>query len=376
MKKRVNKSFKLYGMILAAAFTMYSCGGESGLTAGGSTTLTAGVVADGETLFGTSCSGCHHSDASGGKSLNAPNIRGASAEMVKTMATLGGGDMPVINASLTDQNAADIASYLALYGSTITVTGTLSGGTSKPGTGQGNRLAVDSWDGASVQVVDTRGVVIGSSTADSTGSFTVSSKFEQNMIVRVSIGNLVLKAFSSSTDSERTINVNATTSAVVKILANLLGVADMGDSGNANEFDSAIKSSLDFAGNLAEATTYSTLSTIATAIAADVSANYDATATTAAVGSAGTGGDTQAIAAGLDISSVLTTEEQAGVDFFSENCAGCHGSTASGGLCPNLHQDTIELLSTVPQSGSMMGARFDLTTDEINNIYAWLQTLS
>ncbi len=179
-------------------------------------------------------------------------------------------------------------------GEKISVTGTLSDTVSlKPGNVSGPRMAISDWSGATVKVINSSGTVLGSITANSDGSYTISDLTSgSNYVVRASTGNLVMKAFiADATADQSDVDVDPTSSAIVMVLASILEKDSLGDEGV--DYSTEI-------GAIAAGPTVSSISSnslitdVASAIESDIANSYDSTATTASVGSAGTAGDTTA----------------------------------------------------------------------------------
>lgn len=103
------RNARLYAFSVMVALAMFGCGPEEDNPPAGGTFL-QGNASTGETLYSSKgCSGCHGADATG---VLGPNIQGASADMIQSMAARGAGQMPSI--SLTVQEAADISAFLAI----------------------------------------------------------------------------------------------------------------------------------------------------------------------------------------------------------------------------------------------------------------------
>ncbi len=198
-------------------------------------------------------------------------------------------------------------------GADVTISGTLSDAVSAPkfksAQGYGNLYAVSDWAGALIQVIDSSGNILAETIANAAGSFSVSVPPGTNYFIKATIGNLVLKAFLESVESNRSdVPVNPKSSAEVKILGSILGDADVGEPGN--DVSIAINN-IDIPTTMTSIESSSGLDTVATAIALDIADNYDANATGASVGTAGTAGDSTV----SDIaSSIITIAGDGGSD--------------------------------------------------------------
>ncbi len=182
---------------------------------------------------------------------------------------------------------ADITS-----GEKISVTGTLSDivVSLKPGNVSGPRMAVSDWSGATVKVINSSGAVLGTTTAASNGSYTISDVTSgSNYVVRASTGNLVMKAFiADATADQSGVDVDPTSSAIVMVLASILEKDNLGDEGV--DFSTEV-GAIDSSTTVSSISSNSLITDIASAIETDIANSYVATATTgASVGSAGTAG--------------------------------------------------------------------------------------
>ncbi len=100
------RNFWVYAFCALLAVFLFGCGLDEDSTPPGGTTL-SGNASNGKTLYSSlGCIGCHGSDATGGIG---PNIQGDSADHIEAMAGTG----PMAGVSVTSQEAADLAAYLA-----------------------------------------------------------------------------------------------------------------------------------------------------------------------------------------------------------------------------------------------------------------------
>ncbi len=194
----------------------------------------------------------------------------------------------------------------------VTISGTLSDTVSaskfKSAQGYGNLYSVSDWAGALIQVIDSSGNILAETIANSAGNFRVSVPPGTNYFIKASIGNLVLKTFLESVESNRSnVPVDPKSSAEVKILGQVLGDANLGEPGI--DLRGAF-SNIDVPTTVATIESSSDLGTVATEIAQDIADNYDPTDTTASVGTAGTAGDSTA----SDIASSIITVAGGGGD--------------------------------------------------------------
>ncbi len=190
----------------------------------------------------------------------------------------------------------------------VTISGTLSDTvSSKPGNGSAPLQAISDWSSATVVIISSAGTSLGSTPANSDGSYTISNVASgSNYVVRASVGNLVLKVFIETASTDTTADVNATTTANVLIMEVELGVS-LGEEGTsaATELASVTVSTL-----VSDAASNS--SATATAIASEIEADggFDSAATTATIGASST--DTSVTAAvdtaATEIDTITTTD--------------------------------------------------------------------
>ncbi len=166
----------------------------------------------------------------------------------------------------------------------VAVTGSLSAAAAKPSLGKSAQLyAVSSWAGATLQVIDSTGAVVGTGTVNADGTYSVSVPKGSNYFIRVQIGNLVLKAFVPSVTADATVPVNTTTTAEVLVLASVLGVANAGEPSVSTATAIA---TVNVTTVITQIEANTSLSTLAASLATEIAGSYDSTATTPAIGSA------------------------------------------------------------------------------------------
>lgn len=111
---------------------------------------------------------------------------------------------------------------------TVTLSGYASGTSlSKPSTADGPSMAAV--QGAVVQLLTLDGILVATTTTDSNGRYTVDVTAGQNYIVRVSKGNVVLKALVVTPGTNTTVNITPHSSAVVRVMADNLGNSNLGE---------------------------------------------------------------------------------------------------------------------------------------------------
>jgi mono/diheme cytochrome c family protein len=122
----MNAHVRLAGLLtlLALALGCAACGGSGGksaaTTAPATTTAKQGTanLAEGKTIFTTSCAGCHTLAAAGAVGNVGPNLDDAKlpvAELVDitTNGRTGAGTMPAFVGSLTPDQIQDVAAYVS-----------------------------------------------------------------------------------------------------------------------------------------------------------------------------------------------------------------------------------------------------------------------
>lgn len=186
----------------------------------------------------------------------------------------------------------------------VTITGTLSSVvTAKPSinaSAASRAISGIAWAGATLQVIDATGAVIGTGTVNADGTYSVSAAPGGNYVIRVQSGNLVLKAFVPDVSANASVNVTPTTTAEVMVLAQVLGVANVGDPGvNA----AAAFSSVNVGAVVTQITANPNIGAVANTLAANIAAYYDAASGTASIGAA----DTAVSSAVAAISAAVST---------------------------------------------------------------------
>ena len=153
---------------------------------------------------------------------------------------------------------------------------------------------ITDWSGATIEIINSAGEVIGTTTANIDGTYTVSVDPGTNYIIRISKGNLVLKAIvdSVTTSSAKTVNVNPTTTAVVKVIAQIIGNTNLGEKGENVTTQIANRN---ISTDITSITSHTSFTIIVTAIVQEIETKYDPNSTTTAIGSVSTTGVTEAI---------------------------------------------------------------------------------
>lgn len=238
-----------------------------------------------------------HEACRGGKNSRLP-IKFSILSLLFLLVTLsilisacgGGGGSSTTIASTTDTTGttgtAGTTGSTGVSNTSVTITGTLSAAASKPFSGKSSQLySVSNWSGSTLQVIDASGTVVGTGTVNADGSYSVSVPTGSNYFIRVQIGNLVLKAFVPTVSASTSVPVNTTTTAEVLILAQTVGVANIGDpSVNAT----TALSSVSVSGVMAQIETNASLTILASSLATEIASNYNPAATTPTIGSAST----------------------------------------------------------------------------------------
>ncbi|MBI5636806.1 MAG: hypothetical protein HZA03_02425 [Nitrospinae bacterium] len=183
----------------------------------------------------------------------------------------------------TDVSGSALSVSISMAINSALISGKLSAAVSKPGL----KAAISTWAGAVVEVFDSTGALVGTGTAAADGTYSVDVPDGANYFVRAQIGNMVLKAYVPSTSGATAVSVNTTSTAAVMVLAQSLGVANLGDSGvSGTAAIAAANISTLYASILADPN----LAVAAAALESEITASYDPNGTTLSVGSAGTAG--------------------------------------------------------------------------------------
>ncbi|MBI5177748.1 MAG: fibronectin type III domain-containing protein [Nitrospinae bacterium] len=208
--------------------------------------------------------------------------------------------LSVKNSASTDTNAVTLSG---------TVSETVSKASAKPTVGSQPLHAALA--GGELKVLNAKGETLGTATIGTDGSYTVSVTKGSNYTIRATKGNVCLKSFIEKADAaSMMVQVDPNSSAVVKALAKKLGNDKLGEP---NEDVSATFSAADVSSFLvAIKGDTAALATIAQAIAADITANANYTATTGTVGATSTAGDSAATTLSTNITTTVTVTAQSG----------------------------------------------------------------
>jgi len=181
----------------------------------------------------------------------------------------------------------------------VTLSGTVSETAAKPSAKPeaGAQALYAAMGGGEVKVITSKGEAAGATTIAADGTYSVSVAKGSNYTIRAVKGNVCLKSFIEKADSSQTVTVDPKSSAVVKVLAKKLGKDKLGEPGE--DVSTAIGAQ-DVSALLLAIKGSALVTTIATAIAADISANANYSATTITVGGNSAAGD-------ADVASLTTT---------------------------------------------------------------------
>lgn len=192
-----------------------------------------------------------------------------------------------------------VAAKVTLSGS---VSGTLAKPSSKPNS-IGTGTFHSPMSGGDVKVIDSTGVVVGTGTIASDGTYSVSVDKGSNYVMSATKGNVCLKSYVETADVDKTVTVDPTSSAIVKVLGIKIGNDKLGDEG---QDVSSVIGSTDIAAIIVAINNSGLLATIAQAIQTDISTNANYSSTTVTVGAASTAGNSEANTVSLSITITIT----------------------------------------------------------------------
>lgn len=202
---------------------------------------------------------------------------GAARTFTATVKTDIGGVFS--GSSTVDVSGALLDVAINMTVSSALITGNLSAAVSKPGgigasksAWAGEKMAINTWASAKMEVIDSSGTAVGGGVAGADGVYSVDVPDGFNYFVRARIGNVVLKAFVPSTSGAVTVNVNVTTTAAVMALAQFLGVANLGEPGVSGAAEIA---QVDVGSIFTQILASPGLASVAAALANEIAANYD-----------------------------------------------------------------------------------------------------
>lgn len=195
----------------------------------------------------------------------------------------------------------------------VALSGTVSETLAKPQLRKPNGIGAGAlhspMSGGKVRVINSKGIVAGTATIAADGTYSASVDKGANYIVKATKGNVCLKSHVEKADVDKTVTVDPTSSAVVKVLGKKIGNDKLGDEG---EDVSNIISSSDVAAIIVAINNSGLLAPIASAIQADISANADYSSTTITVGVVSTAGDSEANTLAINITITVTIVGQGG----------------------------------------------------------------
>jgi hypothetical protein len=212
----------------------------------------------------------------------------------------GGGGMTGGNGSNTNSSSSGGTSAAP----TVKITGQLSDSASaKPSEKIDGARAISSWTGATLKVVDTTGKVLATGTVLSTGSYSATVSTGSDYFIRAQIGNLVLKAFVPTVSADMVVNLNPTSTAEFLALASIVGLPNTLGDPNYNGSAAFSPTLINITAVITQIQSKSSLTTLADAIASEISSGYNASATTPSLGSASVSAsvsaDVAAVATGI-----------------------------------------------------------------------------
>lgn len=189
-------------------------------------------------------------------------------------------------ATTTDTGTA-VTTKVTLSGS---VSGTLAKPSSKP-SGSGTGTFHSPMSGGEVKVIDSKGNVAGTGTIAADGTYSASVDKGDDYVVKATKGNVCLKSYVEKANADKSVTVDPTSSAIVKVLAKKVGHDKLGDEG---EDVSGVISTSNVSAIIAAISGDAVLNQIAAAIQNDISQNANYSSTTVTVGVVSTAGDSEA----------------------------------------------------------------------------------
>ncbi|MCB1693481.1 MAG: PD40 domain-containing protein [Pseudomonadales bacterium] len=90
---------------------------------------------------------------------------------------------------------------------------------------------VTEWTGATVEVIDSSGNVVATTSANGDGSFSLTVPGGPAYFLRASIGNLVLRAYAPASSAGQIVDINPRSTAIVEMLGATAGIGNLGDPG-------------------------------------------------------------------------------------------------------------------------------------------------
>ncbi len=269
-------------------------------------------------------------------------------------------------ASTTDSTATTPATTkVTLSGS---VSETLAKPSLKPNSSDACTL-YSAMSGGDVKVVDSKGVVVGAAAIAADGSYSVSVDKGNDYVVSATKGNVCLKSFVEKADTDKTVTVDPTSSAVVKVLGKKLGNDNLGDVG---QDVSSIVANTDVSAIVTAINNSGLLTTIAQAIQSDIATNANYSSTTVTVGVVSAAGNNEANTVSLSITITITIvvngqtapapSAPTGVTLTVGNGQLTIGWNAvTGATSYNLYYSTVQGVAGIKINGITTGTSYTLT---------------
>ncbi len=187
----------------------------------------------------------------------------------------------------------------------VTLSGTvgvLAKPSSKPNNSETGTLH-SAMSGGTIQIIDSKGVVIGTGTIAADGSYSVAVDKGTNYIIKAVNGNVCLKSYVEKADADKTVTVDPTSSAVVKVLSKKIGNDNLGEPG---QDVSSVVANTDIPAIITAIKNSGLLTAIAQAIQSDIATNANYSSSTVTVGAVSTAGDDDANTVSLSITITIT----------------------------------------------------------------------
>lgn len=223
--------------------------------------------------------------------------------------------------------------------------------------------------GGLVKVIDSKGAVLAEGSINSDGSYSLSVDAGNNYILRATKGNVCLKSYVEKANVDKTVTIDPTSSAVVKVLAAKAGKDQLGEPG---QDVSNIIGGADIGAIIVAINNNALLAAIVTAIQSDISTNADYASTTVSVGVVSTAGinESNTIALSITITITIVTNGSTitgpsaptGVAITpGDGQVTASWNSVTGATSFNLYYSTVSGIAGIKINGIPVGTSYTLT---------------